>query len=90
MKGSFDRKYMNVEKIINEWDPISLFPYAPVDEYHGEINSVKQAMSCCLDAHELSDKIYQIFSSAFGDLFVGTKQECLYIASKLLMSKFEK
>lgn len=90
MKDSFDREYMNVEKIINEWDPISLFPLAPVDEYQGEINSVKQAMSCCLNTHELSDKIYQIFSSAFGDLFTETKQECFYIASKLLMLKFEK
>lgn len=28
---------MDVRKIINEWDPYSLFPYAPENEYELEI-----------------------------------------------------
>ena len=90
MRYSFDSEYMGVAEIINGWDPISLFPYAPEDEYYSELNLVKQVMSCCLNANELADKIYNIFSRAFGDLFVETKQECLYIADKLLMLKKEK
>ena len=83
MNNSFDSGSINVGKIINEWDPISLFPYAPADEYHSEIESIQSALSCCLNADELADKIYQIFLSAFGDSFVETKQECLNIANKL-------
>ena len=29
MRYSFDSEYMGVAEIINGWDPISLFPYAP-------------------------------------------------------------
>lgn len=29
-----------VERIINTWDPIGLFPYSPVDEYHDEIDYI--------------------------------------------------
>ncbi|EAD8591252.1 DUF1871 domain-containing protein, partial [Listeria monocytogenes] len=29
--------YEKVEKIINDWDPIELFPLAPKDEYSQEI-----------------------------------------------------
>ena len=28
---------MDIEKIINSWDPFSLFPFAPIDEYSWEI-----------------------------------------------------
>lgn len=76
---------MSIEKIINEWDPISLFPLAPADEYHYEINLVRQAVSCCLNANELGDELFRIFSNSFGDLFVKTKQECFNIANELLM-----
>ncbi|EAF2468223.1 DUF1871 family protein, partial [Listeria monocytogenes] len=32
--------YEKVEKIINDWDPIELFPLAPKDEYSQEINKI--------------------------------------------------
>ena len=89
MSSSFGDGCMNVAEIINGWDPISLFPLAPLDEYHSEISMVQQAMSCCLNEHELADKIYQIFLSAFGDTFVESKQECLNISNKLLMTEPE-
>ncbi|EAF3184948.1 DUF1871 family protein, partial [Listeria monocytogenes] len=32
--------YEKVEKIINDWDPIELFPLTPKDEYSQEINKI--------------------------------------------------
>lgn len=31
---------MDIEKIINDWDPYSLFPFAPNDEYKDEISKI--------------------------------------------------
>ena len=32
---------MDIRKIINEWDPYSLFPYAPKNEYEAEIKKIE-------------------------------------------------
>lgn len=32
---------MKIDNIIKEWDPYSLFPFAPKDEYNAEINQIK-------------------------------------------------
>lgn len=29
--------YKKIEKVINDWDPMGLFPHAPEDEYSLEI-----------------------------------------------------
>ena len=34
----------NVRNIINEWDPIGLFPYAPKDEYDAEIMAIEEIL----------------------------------------------
>lgn len=33
---------MLVKKIIDEWDPINLFPYAPEDEYEEEVKQIEE------------------------------------------------
>lgn len=55
-----------VERIINTWDPIGLFPYSPVDEYHDEIDHIKCILATATNATELSEGIYSIFVDSFG------------------------
>lgn len=74
-----------VERIINTWDPIGLFPYSPVDEYHDEIDHIKCILATATNATELSEGIYSIFVDSFGTgIFKKSKGECKEIAQRLL------
>lgn len=76
-----------IRDIINEWDPIRLFPMAPQDEYEGEIAQIhdllrKEKMSL----ERIEEGIEEIFIKAFGeDLFYGftSKEKCKEVARKL-------
>lgn len=75
-----------IKDIINEWDPIGLFPMAPKDEYEDEINQI----TMMLQDRDLS--IEKIFTKSFGeDLFYAftSKYRCREVAEKLYQMKGE-
>ncbi|EGP9858132.1 DUF1871 family protein, partial [Listeria monocytogenes] len=60
--------YEKVEKIINDWDPIELFPLAPKDEYSQEINKIISIVqeNPNIDMNVLGKGIRKIFIDSFG------------------------
>lgn len=52
---------MDIRKIINEWDPYSLFPYAPENEYESEIKKIESFVSTNNVKTDLSEFIKSIF-----------------------------
>ncbi|EFS03054.1 conserved hypothetical protein [Listeria seeligeri FSL S4-171] len=77
--------YDKVEKIINEWDPIDLFPVAPKDEYNQEIKKIVNVLKdkSLLNEENLANTLKLIFVESFGeDLFFRDNE--LDIAKKLL------
>lgn len=76
--------YQQVEKVINEWDPIGLFPLFPPNEYEKEISLVCRCMESSASLNEVAECIYQIFTEHFGsNVFEKDKDECKKIASLL-------
>lgn len=77
--------YDKVEKIINEWDPIDLFPMAPEDEYSQEIKQVVNVLKKKerLSAENLANTLKLIFVESFDDDMFFRDNE-LDIANKLL------
>ena len=57
-----------IEQIINEWDPIGLFPMAPKDEYVEEEKKIVEYIEKWPNITEkkLADRINEIFIEAFG------------------------
>lgn len=55
---------MNVATIVNQWDPYSLFPYAPSDEYSGEINIITAFMKSDYDKTDLILELKRIFDES--------------------------
>lgn len=53
---------INIRKIINEWDPYSLFPYAPDNEYESEIRKIEKFISTNNSKVDLSKFIKSIFN----------------------------
>ena len=77
-----------VAKIINDWDPIDLFPYSPKDEYEVEIDLISKLLDESTDLEHLSNSISTIFTRRFGDdVFTRGYNECLNIAKKILNDK---
>ncbi|MBP2097701.1 DUF1871 family protein [Enterococcus rivorum] len=76
-----------IEKIINDWDPIDLFPMAPRDEYSQEINKIVSILELNknIDFRELALNIKTIFENSFGEemLFKNNEDE---VAKKILES----
>ncbi|PDK68754.1 hypothetical protein AFZ23_05505 [Listeria monocytogenes] len=77
--------YEKVEKIINDWDPIELFPLAPKDEYSQEINKIISIVqeNHNIDMNVLDKGIRKIFIDSFGEnlIFKNNEDE---IAEKIL------
>jgi hypothetical protein len=77
--------FLRVEKVINEWDPINLFPVFPPNEYEKEISLICQCAEAPTDINELTECIYQVFIEHFGNnIFDKSKEECYKIASLLM------
>ncbi|MGX7047945.1 hypothetical protein RU86_GL000619 [Lactococcus piscium] len=77
--------YKDLEKIINKWDPVDLFPMAPKDEYKQEISDL---VDICeenteISETELSKVIKMIFENRFGKEVIFKKNE-LEIAKKII------
>lgn len=75
-----------IKTIINEWDPIDLFPYAPEDEYEEEIRLLDDFIRVNDPNTEmLTNEIHRVFQKRFGaDVFKLNKSECNDIAEKIL------
>lgn len=74
-----------VAKIINEWDPIDLFPFSPRDEYEVEIELISELSEKSIDLESLANNIYAIFIKRFGDdVFTRSYDECYTIAKEIL------
>lgn len=77
-----------IKKVIDEWDPINLLPYAPNDEYSPEIAEIENLLCLCDNAAELSSGIYKVFVKSFGkDVFNRPESECCQIAERLLSGR---
>ncbi len=78
-----------IADIINEWDPIGLFPMAPKDEYENEIQKLKvllQQSELC--AEQIAQGIEEIFIAAFGeDVFKQSRESCMRIAEAVIDKK---
>ncbi len=51
-----------VKEIIDNWDPLDLFPFCPQDEYDCEIRKIEEFMKETKDEKELGEYIYAIYS----------------------------
>ena len=72
-----------IVKLLNEWDPISLLPYAPDDEYIFEAERINEYIIqhpfCNVD--DLAQAINEIFSKSFGsDVYEEDHIACYSIA----------
>lgn len=84
MVGEQTMSYIKV--IIDKWDPIDLLSFAPKDEYQLEIEQVEVLAGLTEDVFVLSEGIYEIFVSSFGeDTFKKSRSDCMKIA-ELIMS----
>ena len=72
--------------LINQWDPIDLFPMAPFDEYMPEVIEICKLLKIPqITKEELSYNINMIFLKKFGgDLYVEDIYKCDEIAQKIL------
>lgn len=74
-----------VTVIINEWDPIGLFPGAPLDEYYDEIQQILLFLDTNKTVEELSKRIKDIFENSFNStVFDKSENECNEIAKKIM------
>jgi len=79
-----------ITKIINEWDPIDLFPLAPEDEYTIEIETINKIINdnTEISVENLATEIHQLFTKRFGnDVYFREQKECLKVATEILESR---
>ena len=89
MSGKKRKKYevSCLQQIINEWDPIGLFPIVPKDEYVEEIRKIEEYIKSMPDFMEeqLADKINEIFVTLFGnDVYKENVGTCIFVAKKII------
>ena len=75
---------MKIKEIIDNWDPYSLFPFAPKDEYSGEIEKIEILVKNNISLDNLSKSLESIFDSE--DISKG-KESFKDIAKKILENK---
>lgn len=75
-----------ITMILNEWDPIELFPFAPQDEYEKEVNTVVSSIEKLqnIKIESLSNIIFSTYFNSFGDEFDKSNKECEEIATKII------
>ena len=39
--------FLTVKRVIDEWDPLHLFPHAPLDEYEYEVHLICKRLEAC-------------------------------------------
>ena len=80
----------NITEIINEWDPIGLFPLAPEDEYECEIKKIYDyiRLDQNMTVDVLARKINEIFLQAFDEeVYNENMKQCMLAAKKILKEK---
>lgn len=83
--NSIKKEY--IKKIIDEWDPIDLLPFAPQDEYDSETKKIYDTIkdNAHVSHQHLSKTVYNVFKESFGeDVFLKTAEECMIVANKIL------
>ncbi|GAB2027372.1 DUF1871 family protein [Lactovum odontotermitis] len=68
----------NIKTIINERDPVDLFPFTPEDEYKNEIEEVAKTLKQDIGTEELAMEIKSVFTDSFGSViyrFAGNRAE---------------
>ena len=75
---------MTLKEIINDWDPINLFPGAPDDEYNPEIVEIEKSLRHLNETNDISVAIHSVFCKYFGNVFKESISDCNYIAKKIL------
>lgn len=74
-------------EIINDWDPIEVFPMAPKDEYIVEIELIYNYI-CSVDklqSEQLAKKINMIFLKRFGkDIYSDDLNKCIVVADRII------
>ena len=82
------RKMKMVKKIndiIDAWDPIGLFPFAPKDEYLDESQTICIAYTKGMSTKELAQIIHQVFIRSFGiTTFTKSIGECEVVAYEII------
>lgn len=76
-----------ITKIINDWDPIGVFPMAPKDEYVNEIKKIYEYVysNQNLQTRTLAEAINKIFVETFGaDVYDENLEQCILVAEKIL------
>jgi len=76
-----------IKEIINEWDPIELFPMAPKDEYSAEVLRIEETLlsNANITEEELAQIINGVFTNSFGrDVFTKSMDDCFQVAKKIL------
>ena len=77
-----------INAIIDEWDPLDLFPFAPKDEYRDESILINEAYHKINNSTELAKEIYGIFSDGFGkEVFTKSMDDCIRIAELIIANK---
>jgi len=75
-----------ISDIINEWDPIGLFPIAPKDEYYEEIKHIEEMLygNAKITEAELAKRINEVFANSFGlDVYHKSIDDCIQVAKKI-------
>ena len=76
-----------VKEIIDNWDPLDLFPFCPQDEYDCEIRKIEEFMKETKDEKELGEYIYTLFIQSFEkENFQHSLVECNMIAHSILVN----
>ena len=76
-----------ISVIIDEWDPVCLFPFAPKDEYLDESQEICNEYKNGMGTKELAHVIYQVFLNSFGlNTFTKPISECEEVAEKIVKS----
>lgn len=73
---------MKIDDIIKEWDPYSLYPYAPQDEYNYEIKQIKSFIKYDKNIDNLAKFLESIFDVEV--IYDENKKNFLEIAKELV------
>jgi hypothetical protein len=69
-----------ITDIINRWDPVDLFPFAPCDEYKREIESIVALIGDTSTIEDIAIIVFNVFNKSCGnDVFKKSLSDCKVI-----------
>jgi hypothetical protein len=75
-----------VIQIINEWNPVEIYPLLE-DEYYSQSVEIFEAAKNSNAVEELTKVIFDIFKQSFGKEFNRSIEDCEKIAIKIMKSQ---